>query len=54
MGSDRNRWEPLVDLLHQDFRCITIDMPGHGDSPAEDMNIRLSGGGCAASNASMT
>jgi pimeloyl-ACP methyl ester carboxylesterase len=33
IGSGRNRWAPVVDLLVDDFRCVRVDLPGHGDSP---------------------
>lgn len=32
LGSDRTRWQPLVDRLAPDHRCIAIDLPGHGES----------------------
>jgi len=35
IGSDRSRWRWVVDLLADDFRCVAVDLPGHGDSPAE-------------------
>ena len=34
IGSDRRRWGTIVDRLAQDHTCITLDLPGHGDSPA--------------------
>lgn len=30
---DRGNWAPVVDLLAADFRCVNVDLPGHGDSP---------------------
>jgi pimeloyl-ACP methyl ester carboxylesterase len=30
---DRASWQPVVDRLSGEFRCITVDLPGHGDSP---------------------
>lgn len=35
LGSDRTRWTPITDRLGDDVRCVAIDLPGHGDSPAE-------------------
>lgn len=31
--ADRRHWEPVVDLLQDDFRCISVDALGHGSSP---------------------
>ena len=39
MGSGRNRWAPVVDLLVDDFRCIRVDLPGHGDSPDDGCDV---------------
>jgi pimeloyl-ACP methyl ester carboxylesterase len=30
---DRASWEPITRLLDSDFRCITVDLPDHGESP---------------------
>lgn len=30
---DRSNWSPVVDLLAEDFRCVNVDLPGHGESP---------------------
>jgi pimeloyl-ACP methyl ester carboxylesterase len=35
IGTDRRRWAPVVELLTDDFRCVSIDLPGHGGSPDE-------------------
>lgn len=35
LGSDRTRWDPLVDHLRGEFRCVTVDLPGHGESSDE-------------------
>ncbi len=35
LGSDRTRWAPLIDRLEGDFRCVSVDLPGHGESPDE-------------------
>jgi haloalkane dehalogenase len=28
-----DEWQPLIDLLDKDFRCIAADFPGYGKSP---------------------
>lgn len=35
MGSDRSSWDPLVDRLQDGFRCVAVDLPGHGESSDE-------------------
>ena len=30
---DRRIWDPIVDRLATDFRCIAVDLPGQGTSP---------------------
>lgn len=30
---DRSNWTPVVDLLADGFRCLNVDLPGHGGSP---------------------
>lgn len=30
---DRSNWSPVVELLADEFRCVNVDLPGHGDSP---------------------
>lgn len=39
IGADRRRWDPLVDLLSDSFRCVAVDLPGHGASPAEGCDL---------------
>ena len=39
IGSDRRRWAPVVDALVDDFRCVAVDLPGHGASPAEGCDL---------------
>jgi pimeloyl-ACP methyl ester carboxylesterase len=29
---DRTSWQPITDRLAGEYRCIAIDLPGHGDS----------------------
>lgn len=33
IGSRKEMWAPLVDLLKADFTCVTYDLRGHGESP---------------------
>jgi pimeloyl-ACP methyl ester carboxylesterase len=35
MGSDRTRWWPITARLTDGFRCVAVDLPGHGGSSAE-------------------
>lgn len=35
LGSDRSRWAPIVERLADSFRCVSVDLPGHGDSGDE-------------------
>lgn len=30
---DRTRWAPVVEQLTDGFRCLSVDLPGHGASP---------------------
>lgn len=39
IGSDRRRWDPVVDLLVPDLRCVSVDLPGHGESPDEGCDL---------------
>lgn len=32
LTSARGAWEPVTDLLAQDFTCVRVDLRGHGDS----------------------
>ncbi|WP_028024915.1 2-succinyl-6-hydroxy-2,4-cyclohexadiene-1-carboxylate synthase [Enterovibrio calviensis] len=36
LGSSKD-WQGVVDILEQDFTCLTIDLPGHGNSK----NVRV-------------
>ncbi len=36
LDSDSSVWGPTVDLLAGDHRCVSIDLPGHGQSPSPD------------------
>ena len=33
IASDRSRWEIFTEHLAEDFRCVAVDLPGHGQSP---------------------
>jgi pimeloyl-ACP methyl ester carboxylesterase len=32
IATDRTRWRPLVERLSPEFRCVSVDLPGHGES----------------------
>lgn len=36
LGSTRNAWSTIVLELAQQREVILLDLPGHGDSPAEN------------------
>jgi len=43
---DRASWQPIIDRLADAYRCIAVDLPGHGDSdgpprPLEDIAAAL-------------
>jgi pimeloyl-ACP methyl ester carboxylesterase len=38
IGSSRRRWDPIVDRL-DGFRCVALDLPGHGESAAVGMDL---------------
>jgi pimeloyl-ACP methyl ester carboxylesterase len=33
IGHSRHAWDPIVELLAQHREVVTVDLPGHGDSP---------------------
>ena len=33
MGSASTAWKPLIPKLSEQFEVITLDLPGHGDTP---------------------
>lgn len=39
IGSDRRRWAPIMNLLGDYFRCLTVDLPGHGASPDDGCDV---------------
>lgn len=40
---DKEMWRPQIDFLKNDYRCISIDLPAHGDSLSftDEKNISL-------------
>lgn len=48
IGSSRRRWDGIVDGLVGDFRCLAVDLPGHGDSPPVGCNGVEAAGAVAA------
>ena len=30
---NKEMWRPQIDYLKEKYRCISIDLPGHGESP---------------------
>lgn len=34
LGSARSVWRPVLPALHTSYDVLTVDLPGHGDSPA--------------------
>jgi pimeloyl-ACP methyl ester carboxylesterase len=36
LDDDGTLWERAVDLLADDHRCVSVDLPGHGSSPVSD------------------
>ena len=41
IGSRRQTWEQIVDLLQGEYTCISYDLRGHGDSPLPDGTFGL-------------
>lgn len=33
IACERSNWAPVAELLADDFRCVNVDLPGHGGSP---------------------
>jgi len=33
MTFSKQTWDPIVDRLRDRFRCLVVDLPGHGESP---------------------
>jgi pimeloyl-ACP methyl ester carboxylesterase len=42
LGLNRNIWNPSITLLAQTFRCVSIDLPGHGKSSDITTDGRMS------------
>jgi pimeloyl-ACP methyl ester carboxylesterase len=38
IGADRHRWDPLLPHL-TGFRCVAVDLPGHGESPDDGCDL---------------
>lgn len=38
LGGDRGRWDPIIERLDDRFRCVAVDLPGHGESTDEGCN----------------
>lgn len=38
---DKNMWQPQIDFLKNKYKCISIDLPGHGDSPLLEANENI-------------
>lgn len=36
LTEDRRGWDPVVELLRDDFRCVRLDLRGHGESDDSD------------------
>lgn len=36
---DRSMWDPQIDVLKGDYRCVAIDAPGHGESAGVELGI---------------
>jgi pimeloyl-ACP methyl ester carboxylesterase len=34
-------WQPAIDILQQSFRCIAIDLPGHGNSALDNKSYGI-------------
>lgn len=33
IAADRAIWQPIIDELRHDYRCVSLDLLGHGESP---------------------
>jgi len=42
IGARKGSWARLVDVLKEDYCCITYDLRGHGDSPLPPQKFELS------------
>ena len=38
---DKNMWQPQINFLKNKYKCISIDLPGHGDSPLLEANENI-------------
>ena len=46
VDSDSDVWTPTIDLL-TDHRCVAVDLPGHGKSPASTDPAAYERGACS-------
>jgi pimeloyl-ACP methyl ester carboxylesterase len=42
IGHRRQAWYPVLDQLAESYDVIALDLPGHGESPAEELDPSLS------------
>ncbi|GGB26519.1 alpha/beta fold hydrolase [Allosediminivita pacifica] len=40
---DHTDWTPLIERLSDRFRCIALDLPGHGQTPAKETSMAIAG-----------
>lgn len=38
ISADKSRWFPVTDVL-EDFQCVSVDLPGHGNSPDDGCDL---------------
>lgn len=44
LGTGALLWRNLIDEVHGDYRCVAVDLPGHGGTPCgPDQDVSLSG-----------
>ena len=41
IGSRKTTWDSMIDVLKQDFTCVSYDLRGHGDSPVPETPYSL-------------
>lgn len=40
---NRDAWQPIIDRLPERFRCVAVDLPGHGESAGRLVNLEAVG-----------